>query len=116
MYVLELIEDCGFDGIEVTSFLVSDSKEKLIVMENLIKKDLKYLRERREAINNYLDEKYKSLRLLCKRTNEEIKELNLLIEDLKNKCLYINKHNIFDKLYYQEHGFIKFEIKEINYI
>ena len=38
------------------------------------------------------------------------------IEDLKNKCLYINKHNIFDKLYYQIHGFIKFEIKEINYI
>ena len=116
MYVLELIEDCGFDGVSVTSFLVSDSKEKLIVMENLIKKDLKHLRERREAINNYLDEKYKNLRLLCKRTDKEIKELKFLIEDLKNKCLYINKHNIFDKLYYQEHGFIKFEIKEINYI
>lgn len=52
-------------------------------MENLIKKDLKHLRERREAINNYLDEKYKSLRLLCKRTDKEIKELNFLIEDLK---------------------------------
>ena len=63
MYVLELIEDCGFDGVYVTSFLVSDSKEKLIVMEDLIKKDLKHLRERREAINNYLDEKYKNLLL-----------------------------------------------------
>lgn len=49
MYVLELIEDCGFDGIEVTSFLVSDSERKINCYGKFNKKRFKTFKRKKRS-------------------------------------------------------------------
>ena len=114
MYLLEMIRDHGYDGIYITSIVCSEDKEKLDTLATTLKHNLLHIAERMTLLRNYLNNKYSSLRIHCKRTDEEIIELNSFQEDLKQQYADISAYNLFESWFSVSD--IEFEVKEIDLI
>lgn len=94
MYLLEMVQDCGYEGTYTTSIVVSLDKQKLDILATTLKHNLVHVSERMNNFRSYLDDKYSSLRFKCQRTDEEIIELNSFQEDLKQQYPDISKYNL----------------------
>ena len=114
MYILEKIEDAGYEGNYTTSIVCSNDKEKLDILAVNLKQNLLDMHEQMNVFRNYLDNKYETLRVQGKRTNDEIVELALYENDLKSSYPDIYSYNIFDNWF--SISDIEFEVREIDFI
>ena len=114
MYLLEMVVDCGYEGTFTSSKVCSEDKEKLDVLATSLKHNLIHIFERMTIFRNYLDEKYSSIRIQSRRTDDEIIELDSFQEDLISQYPDISKYNLFD--YWYSISDIEFIVKEINFI
>ena len=111
MYLLEMIEDAGYEGIYTTSIVCSEDKEKLDTLAINLKHKLLHIHEQMTNLRNYLDTKFGSLRVQCRRTPEEMVELTLYENDLKSSYPDISKYNLLDRWFSASD--IEFEVIEI---
>ena len=114
MYILEMIEDCGYDGVYTTSIVVSENEEKLKDLSLTLKDNLLQISSKMNEFKLMQDEKYKSLRVKCLRTNEEIIEFNNFVKELKLLYIDVEEYNLFE--YYFSVSDISFEVKKIKHI
>ena len=114
MYLLEMIEDAGYEGIYTTSIVCSEDKEKLDNLAITLKQNLLDIRMQMNNFRSYLDNKYSSIRDQFMRTPEEIVELKLYENDLKSSYPDISKYNLLDRWF--SISTINFVVKEIDYI
>ena len=114
MYLLEMIEDAGYEGIYTTSIVCSEDKEKLDNLAITLKQNLLDIRMQMNNFRSYLDNKYSSIRDQFMRTPEEIVELKLYENDLKSSYPDISKYNLLDRWF--SASIINFVVKEIDYI
>ena len=116
MYLLEMIEDQGYDGIYTTSIVVSEDKCKLDILAISLKENLLEIYSKQSEFMRTLDKKYKDIRINCRRTTEEISEIKQFDEKLKLLYPDIVKYELFYQSTIVSHCDITFEIKEINII
>lgn len=114
MYLLEMVEYKGYEGTYTTSIVVSTDKEKLDVLVTTLKHNLIHISERMNNFRSYLNDKYCSIRINCKRTDDEIIELNSFQEELNQQYPDISKYNLFYCWF--SISDIEFEVKEIDFI
>ena len=111
MYLLEKIEDAGYEGTYTTSIVCSEDKEKLDTLVITLKHNLSHICEHMTIFRNYLDTKFSSLRVQCRQTLEEMVELKLYENDLKSSYPDISKYNLLDRWFSASD--IEFEVIEI---
>lgn len=114
MYLLEKIGDAGYEGTYTTSIVCSEDKEKLDTLVITLKHNLSHIREHMTIFRNYLDTKFGSLRVQCRRTPEEMVELTLYENVLKSSYPDILKYDLFDTWFSVSD--IEFEVKQIDSI
>ena len=114
MYLLEKIEDAGYEGTYTTSIVCSEDKEKLDTLAIMLKHNLLLINEQMNKFRNYLDTKFSSLRVQCRRTPEEMVELTLYENVLKSSYPDILKYDLFSSWYSVSN--IEFEVKQIDSI
>lgn len=114
MYILEKIENCGYEGIYTTSIVCSNDKEKLDILAINLKHNLIHIHEQMNMFRNYLDNKYETLRVQCRRTPGEIVEIEEYEEKLEQQHPDISKYDLFDNWF--SISDIEFKVKEIDFI
>lgn len=114
MYILEKIEDAGYNGTYTTSIVCSNDKEKIDILAINLKHNLLHIQEQMNMFRNYLDNKYETLRVQCQRTPDEIVEIEEYEEKLEQQHPDISKYDLFYNWFsiYD----IEFKVKEIEFI
>ena len=80
----------------------------------MLKHNLLLINEQMNNFRNYLDTKFGSLRVQCRRTPEEMVELTLYENVLKSSYPDILKYDLFSSWYSVSN--IEFEVKQIDSI
>ena len=114
MYLLEMKECIDYEGPYTTSIVCSEDKEKLDTLAIMLKHNLLHINEKMNNFRNYLDTKFGSLRVQCRRTTEEMVEVTLYENDLKSSYPDILKYDLFGSWFSVSD--IEFIVKEIDYI
>ena len=91
-----------------------EDKEKLDTLAIMLKHNLSHIREHMTIFRNYLDTKFSSLRVQCRRTPEEMVELTLYENVLKSYYPDILKYDLFGTWFSVSD--IEFEVKQIDSI
>ena len=95
MYVLEKIENAGYDGTYTTSIVCSNDKEKLDILATTLKHNLIHISEKMNNFRNYLTNQ---IQLSEISSFYALQHLRYFLEYLKAKGLsYLNVDELIDK-------------------
>lgn len=95
MYILTILEDNGYDGSSTSIVCVSKDKEKLEELIPLLKEEIQNWFSDLNALYYKMDEKYYP-RINCKRTVEELNEIENIYCEIKSKYSNLSRYYMFD--------------------
>ena len=95
MKILTILEDNGYDGSSTFAVCVSKDKEKLENLIPLLKEEIESFFLDMKKLYAKLDSKYYP-RELCRRSEEEINELENNYSEIKSKYFNLSRFNAFD--------------------
>lgn len=95
MKILTILEDNGYDGSSTSTVCVSKDKEKLENLIPALEEEIESFFLDMKKLYAKLDAKYYP-RELCRRSEEEINELENKYCEIKSKYFNLSKFNLFD--------------------
>lgn len=115
MFMLEIINDYGYDGYDIFKVAVSDDKSKLENLVEVIKAELIDKKKKYSKLEEDMNTKWSHLRVTSgMRSLDEINDLQCLTKELFKSFKSLTKYKLEGVNYYSENT--NFEITEIEMV